>query len=82
MTVDLSALALDELMARIDNDRPIILAAAVCWAVLRVWKRRRARPARAPIPFGGRLTLTAWLATRVIEACEGVLRRQNVRRRP
>lgn len=57
---------------------PFVLAAAVCWLALRWWRRR---PPRGRIPFGGRLSLIEWVAVRVIEVCEGVLRRHNAKRR-
>lgn len=60
---------------------PFVLAALGCWIVMRWWRRRRSRPPRGSIPFGGRLVLIEWVAVRMIEVGERMLRRRNMRGR-
>lgn len=61
---------------------PFVLSALAVYLLIRVYRRHLARREwrGQRIPFGGRLSLVEWLACRMIEAGEGVLRRHNRRR--
>lgn len=62
---------------------PIFLAAAVCLLAWRVYLRHVERSrARGTIPYAtGRLGAAEWLACRLIEVGERILRNRNQRRR-